>query len=68
MVAIQKYVRVNDRIKVAQVRVIVTRVNNWGLCRYKKALDMAGQYELDMVEVSPNSVPAGMPDNGLRQI
>ena len=57
MVAIQKYVRVNDRIKVAQVRVIGPEGEQLGIVPIQKALDMAGQYELDMVEVSPNSVP-----------
>lgn len=57
MVAIQKYVRVNDRIRVAQVRVIGPQGEQLGIVPIQKALDMAEQYELDMVEVSPNSVP-----------
>ena len=57
MVAIQKYVRVNDRIRVAKVRVIGPQGEQLGIVPIQKALDMAEQYELDMVEVSPNSVP-----------
>ena len=57
MVAIQKYVRVNDRIRAAQARVIGPQGEQLGIVPIQKALDMAEQYELDMVEVSPNSVP-----------
>lgn len=57
MVAIQKYVRINDRIRVAQVRVIGPEGEQLGIVPIQKALDMSGQYELDLVEVSPNSVP-----------
>ena len=57
MVAIQKYVRINDRIRGAQARVIGPEGEQLGIVPIQKALDMSGQYELDLVEVSPNSVP-----------
>jgi len=57
VVAIQKYVRVNDRIRIAQARVIGPQGEQLGIVQIQKAMDMAEQYELDLVEVSPNSVP-----------
>ena len=39
------------------MRVIGPEGEQLGIVPIQKALDMAGQYELDMVEVSPNSVP-----------
>ena len=39
------------------MRVIGPEGEQLGIVPIQKALDMSGQYELDLVEVSPNSVP-----------
>lgn len=57
MVTIQKFVRVNDRIRVPQVRLIGPQGEQLGIVTLQKALAMADQYELDVVEVAPTAVP-----------
>ena len=57
MVDIQKYIRINDKIKSAEVRVIGPNSEQVGVVSIRRALDMAIEQELDLVEVSPTSKP-----------
>jgi translation initiation factor IF-3 len=57
VVDIQKFVRVNERIRAPQVRLIGTQGEQLGIVSIQKALAIADQYELDLVEVAPNAVP-----------
>ena len=49
--------RVNEGIRVAEVRLIGPDGNNVGVVPIKKALEIARDAELDLVEVSPNADP-----------
>lgn len=49
--------RVNEGIRVAEVRLIGPDGNNVGVVPIKKALEIARDAELDLVEVSPNANP-----------
>lgn len=57
MVKIKKFIRVNERIRVPQVRLIGPDGNQLGVVPIQKAQDMANQYELDLVEVAPSANP-----------
>jgi translation initiation factor IF-3 len=57
VVAIKKFFRVNDKIRVAQVRLIGPESNQLGVVPIQKALELANQYELDLVEVAPAATP-----------
>lgn len=57
MIDIQRNVRTNERIRVQQVRLIGPEGEQLGIVSIQKALSMASQYELDLVEVAPNIVP-----------
>lgn len=57
MVEIKKFIRVNDRIRVPEVRLIGPDGGQLGVVAIQKALDMAGQHELDLVEVAPQANP-----------
>ena len=57
MVAINKYIRINERIRVPQVRLIGPDGNQLGIMTAQRALELAAQHELDLVEVAPNAVP-----------
>ena len=57
MVAIKKFIRINERIRVPEVRLIGPEGNQLGVVPIEKALDMANQYELDLVEVAPQANP-----------
>ena len=57
MVAIKKYVRINDRIRVPQVRVVGPEGNQLGVMTIQRALDLANQSELDLVEVAASASP-----------
>ena len=57
MVGIQKFIRVNERIRAPQVRLIGPEGEQLGIVLLSKAMSMADQYELDLVEVSANSAP-----------
>lgn len=57
MVDIQKFVRVNERIRAPQIRLIGPQGEQLGIVSLQKALTMAEQYELDLVEVAPNVAP-----------
>jgi translation initiation factor IF-3 len=49
--------RVNEGIRVAEVRLIGPDGNNVGVVPIRKALEIARDAELDLVEVSPNANP-----------
>lgn len=49
--------RVNHRIRVSPVRLIGSDGEQLGIVPVKEALDRAAEFDLDLVEVSPNSRP-----------
>ena len=57
MVEIKKFIRVNERIRVPHVRLIGPDSKQLGIVSIQKALELAGQYELDLVEVAPTANP-----------
>ena len=57
MVAIKKFVRTNERISVPQVRVIGPDNNALGVMSVQRALEIASQSDLDLVEVAPGANP-----------
>lgn len=57
MVAIQKNIRINDRIRVPEVRVIGPNSEQLGVVIIKRALELAQEHELDLVEVAPTARP-----------
>jgi translation initiation factor IF-3 len=57
VVKIKKFIRVNERIRVPEVRLIGPDGNQLGVMAIQRALDLANQYELDLVEVAPAATP-----------
>jgi len=57
VVRIKKFIRVNERIRVPQVRLIGAEGNQLGIVSIQRALELAMQSELDLVEVAANAVP-----------
>jgi translation initiation factor IF-3 len=57
VVAIKKFIRINERIRVPQVRLIGPEGNQLGVVPIEKALEMSNQYELDLVEVAAQANP-----------
>ena len=57
MVHIQKHIRVNERIRSPEVRVIGPNAEQLGVVVVKRALEMAIESNLDLVEVAPKSNP-----------
>ncbi|MFQ5680795.1 MAG: translation initiation factor IF-3 [Candidatus Omnitrophota bacterium] len=57
VIAIRKFIRVNERIRVPEVRVIGSEGEQLGVVTIKRALEMAAQNELDLVEVAPTAQP-----------
>lgn len=57
MVAIKKFIRTNERIRVPEVRLIGADGGQLGVVPIQKALDLANQYELDLVEVAASASP-----------
>ncbi|MDP2946133.1 MAG: translation initiation factor IF-3, partial [bacterium] len=57
MVAIKKFIRINDRINAAQVRVIGHDGSQLGVMSVQRALEIAGTHDLDLVEVAPTAAP-----------
>ncbi|MFC1804353.1 translation initiation factor IF-3 [Candidatus Omnitrophota bacterium] len=53
----KKYIRINERIRVPQVRVIGPKGDQLGVMPTDKALQSAVQQELDLVEVAPSASP-----------
>jgi translation initiation factor IF-3 len=50
-------VRINERIRVPQVRLIGPDGSQLGIMSIQRALETATQYELDLVEVAPSAQP-----------
>lgn len=57
MVSIKKFIRINEKIRVPQVRVIGPDGNQLGIMSIQRALELSNQQELDLVEVAPNVNP-----------
>ena len=57
MIEIKKFIRINERIRAPQVRLIGADGNQLGVVPIRKALDLANQHELDLVEVAPQVEP-----------
>jgi len=57
VVRIQKYIRVNERIRVPEVRVIGPNAEQLGVVMIQRALELASQHSLDLVEVAPTAKP-----------
>lgn len=49
--------RVNNQIRAREVRLITDTNENLGVVPIQRALQLAGDRELDLVEVAPNAVP-----------
>lgn len=54
---IKKFIRINEKIRVPEVRLIGPEGNQLGVMSIQRALDLANQYELDLVEVAAGAVP-----------
>jgi len=57
VVAIKKFIRTNDKIRVPQVRLIGPDGNQLGVVSIQKAQELANQADLDLVEVAPSANP-----------
>lgn len=57
MIEIRRFVRINERITAPQVRLIGPEGQQLGVVSLKTALEIADQYELDLVEVAPQAEP-----------
>jgi translation initiation factor IF-3 len=57
VVAIKKFIRINDKIRVPQVRLVGPDGSQLGVVSIQNALDIANQHELDLVEVAPQANP-----------
>ncbi len=57
MVGIKKFIRINERIRVPEVRLIGPEGSQLGVVSIQKALDLANQSGLDLVEVAPQANP-----------
>lgn len=57
VVEIKKFIRINERIRVPEVRVVGSDGSQLGVMSVQRALDLANQQELDLVEVAPAAVP-----------
>ena len=62
MVAIKKFIRINDKIRVPQVRLVGPDGSQLGVVTIQNALEIANQHELDLVEVAPQAIRR-MPDH-----
>ncbi|MDD5565934.1 MAG: translation initiation factor IF-3 [Candidatus Omnitrophica bacterium] len=57
MVHIKKFIRINERIRVPEVRLVGPEGNQLGVVSIQKALELAEQHGLDLVEVAPQAAP-----------
>lgn len=57
VVRIRKFIRVNDRIRSPEIRVIGAEGEQLGVMQPAKALELAAQNELDLVEIAPSAQP-----------
>jgi translation initiation factor IF-3 len=53
----QQELRINDRIRVPRVRVVGADGNQVGILETAKALELAAEHDLDLVEVAPQADP-----------
>jgi translation initiation factor IF-3 len=54
---IQKRIRINDQIRANELRVIGPNAEQLGVVSSIKAMELAAQFELDLVEVAPTARP-----------
>ncbi len=57
MVAIKRFIRINERIRVPEVRLVGAEGNQLGIVSTDKARELAVQSGLDLVEVAPSANP-----------
>lgn len=57
MVKIKKFIRINERIRSPEVRLIGPGGDQLGVVSIQKALELSNQHELDLVEVAPQVNP-----------
>jgi translation initiation factor IF-3 len=57
VVHIKKFIRINERIRVPEVRLVGPEGNQLGVVSIQKALELAEQHGLDLVEVAPQAAP-----------
>jgi translation initiation factor IF-3 len=57
VVKIKKFIRINERIRSPQVRLIGPDGGQLGVLPIQKAMEAANQHELDLVEVAPSANP-----------
>jgi len=57
VVCINKYIRINEYIRVPEVRVIGPNSEQLGVLMVKRAVEMAREHGLDLVEVAPMAKP-----------
>lgn len=57
MAKIKRFIRINERIRVPEVRLIGPSGDQLGVVSIQKALEIANQHELDLVEVAPSVNP-----------
>ncbi len=57
VVIIQKRIRINEQIRSAELRVIGPNSEQLGVVTSAKAMELAEQFELDLVEVAPTAKP-----------
>ena len=56
-VIIPKFIRINERIKASEVRVIGPEAEQLGVVGIRRALDLAQEHDLDLVEIAPTAKP-----------
>jgi translation initiation factor IF-3 len=57
VVAIKRFIRINERIRVPEVRLVGHEGNQLGIVSIDKARELAAQVALDLVEVAPTANP-----------
>ena len=57
VVEIKRFIRINEKIRVPEVRLIGPESDQLGVVSINKALELANQYSLDLVEVAPQAAP-----------
>lgn len=57
MVEIKKFIRINEKIRVPQVRLVGPEGDQLGVVAIEKAQEIANQNDLDLVEVAPQANP-----------
>jgi translation initiation factor IF-3 len=57
VVKIKRFIRINERIRSPQLRLIGPDGSQIGIVPLQKALDLSRQHELDLVEVAPQASP-----------